>query len=141
MPDFNDLCRLVKSTDDCIIEYDSDVSGITYFGGGFEISTEINGKLFKYEIDLFPVIDDYETFCDWQTAKTYFTDEIISEKCGFSSLIYCYNSSEKIDRDSEEFQIVKERITKACKNIANQLESIADANEVDLDELFKVEDD
>lgn len=128
--DFKDICKLVKSNDsEFIINFDNDCSGTRYYAGGFEITTEVNGKNYTWDLDLFPLGEDCD---DWDEAKNYFSDSILSFDDFYSNIHEKY----KLTEEDEIYQELKTKMLRVCKIIVSQIESIAESNNIDLDEYF-----
>lgn len=133
--DFSDICKLVKSTEDFIITYDSDYSGCRFFAGGYEITTKINNTDYTWEFDMFPIYeDDYSD--GWEVAKTYFKSLILDSDDFDVYMNDVYN----LTKEDDVYRQFKDKMLKACNVIINQIEAISKENDFDLDSYFRKDD-
>ena len=131
MMSFGELCKLVKSTEEFIVSYDSDQSGVKFYGGGLTITVKINNRDFSLDWDLFPLFEG--NYTDWETVKNELILCWVTDFSDFDCKMYeKYN-----DIDKDTYNQVKDLMIKFFKYLANSIESISESQNIDLDQFFK----
>ena len=132
---FTDICKSIKSTDDFTFEVVIDNTQYFYIGIETTVNNiEVNGKHFTYCCDLFPLFDgDYH---DWSEGKEFFINDFIQA----SDLDVELNEF-GVSRDSILYNQLKEAIIRSNKYIASQITTIAEDNDINLDDYFEDEDE
>jgi len=131
---FYDLCKLIKSTDEFNIEFNTDISGCLFYHGGFIINYNVNNKPLKMEWDMFPLFEEEGT---WEDAKEIFRSFIDSD---FDTEFYQCQEKD-IELDDETCKIAKEKMIRCINIIINQIEAIAEQEKINLDNFFKYEEE
>lgn len=121
---FEDILKQVKSYDNVILNFNSDTSGQQYFGYGFDISFKFNNITLYAGFDCYVL---YENSSNWDDAKNSF----FREEC--EEILENYNQEIVNSFNENTKHLAGYSLYNIYKNIVNQIESIANKYEFDLD--------
>lgn len=134
---FFDVCKLVKSTEEFNIEFIADNSGNQFYYSGFIITYKVNDLEIEIPYDLFCLFDGNAN--NWEEAKEIMLN-FENINIVLNEMIHnCNGWNIEIDEDTSKQN--KEKWIKCMNYIVTQIESIAEANQFDLDSVFIEEED